>query len=62
MASAVSTRFYSAWRAASHPVELHIYSKGGHGFGMNKQGLPSDGWIDRFAEWLQAQGFLPEAK
>jgi acetyl esterase/lipase len=62
MASAVSTRFYSAWRAASRPVELHIYSKGGHGFGMTRQGLPSDDWIDRFAEWLQAQGFLPEAK
>jgi len=62
MASEVSTRFYFAWRAANHPVELHIYAKGGHGFGMTKQGLPSDGWIDRFAEWLQAQGFLPEAK
>ena len=59
MASEVSTRFYSLWRAASHPVELHIYSKGGHGFGMTKRGLLSDGWIDRFAEWLQAQGFLP---
>jgi len=54
MASAVSTRSYSAWRAASQPVELHIYANGGHGFGMNKQSLPSDGWIDRFAEWLQA--------
>jgi acetyl esterase/lipase len=62
MASEVSTRFYSLWRAASHPVELHIYAKGGHGFGMTKQGLPSDNWIDRFAEWLRAQGFLPDAK
>jgi acetyl esterase/lipase len=62
MASGVSTRYYSAWRAAGHPVELHIFSKGGHGFGMNKQGLPSDGWIERFAEWLRAQGFLPETK
>ena len=58
MASEVSTHFYSLWKAASHPVELHIYSKGGHGFGMTKQDLPSDSWIDRFAEWLQAQGFL----
>ena len=59
MASAVSTRYYSEWRVAGHPVDLHIYSKGGHGFGMHKLGLPSDRWIDRFAEWLQAQGFLP---
>ncbi len=61
MASGVSTRFYAAWRAAGHPVELHIYAKGGHGFGMRKQGLPSDHWIDRFNEWLQAGGFLPHA-
>ncbi len=40
MASEVSTRFYSVWRAADRPVELHIYSKGGHGFGMRRQGLP----------------------
>jgi acetyl esterase/lipase len=59
MASAVSTRCYTAWRAAGHLVELHIYAKGGHGFGMNQQGLPSDRWIERFADWLQAQGFLP---
>ncbi len=61
MASGVSTRFYSAWRDAGHPVELHIYAQGGHGFGMNRQGLPSDSWLERFAEWLHAQGFLPPA-
>lgn len=55
MASAVSTRFYSAWRAAGRPVELHIYAKGGHGFGMNQQSLPSDHWIERFADWLQGK-------
>jgi acetyl esterase/lipase len=58
MASAVSTRFYTEWRAAGRPVELHIYAKGGHGFGMNQSGLPSDFWIERFADWLQALGFL----
>jgi acetyl esterase/lipase len=48
----------SAWRAAGHPVELHIYTQGGHGFGMRKRGLPVDHWIDRFGEWLAVQGFL----
>ncbi len=56
---AFSTRIYTAWQAAGKPAELHIYSRGGHGFGMNKLGLPVDGWIERFAEWLQAQGLLP---
>lgn len=58
MAASASTRLYAEWRAAGRPVELHIYSKGGHGFGMNKQGLPADTWIERFGDWLQAQGLL----
>jgi acetyl esterase/lipase len=53
-----SVALYRAWRAAGQPVELHIYSQGGHGFGMRKQGLPADHWIDRFGEWLQLQRFL----
>ncbi len=48
-----SVALYRAWRAAGQPVELHIYAQGGHGFGMRKQGLPADHWIDRFGEWLQ---------
>jgi acetyl esterase/lipase len=62
MASGVSTRYYAEWRAAGKPVELHIYAKGGHGFGMNQQGLPADTWIERFGEWLEGQGFLPGRK
>lgn len=58
LVSGASLPLYSAWKAAGHPVELHIYAQGGHGFGMKKQGLPSDHWIDRFGDWLQSQGFL----
>lgn len=46
-------RLYAAWRAVGRPAELHLYARGGHGFGMLQQGLPSDHWIDRFWEWLQ---------
>jgi hypothetical protein len=35
-----------------------MYAKGGHGFGMRKQGLPSDHWIERFGEWLAMLGWL----
>jgi acetyl esterase/lipase len=55
----VSISLYSAWKSVGRPAELHLYAKGGHGFGLNPQGLPSDGWIDRFWEWLQAEGFAP---
>jgi acetyl esterase/lipase len=52
MATSNSIRLYSEYKAAGHAVELHIYSRGAHGFGMTKQGLPSDTWIERFADWL----------
>ncbi len=57
-ASLGSIRLCSEWKTAGKPVELHIYSKGGHGFGMNKRGLPVDTWIDRFGDWLNVQGLL----
>ena len=43
---------------AGKSAELHLYAKGGHGFGMRKQNLPSDRWIERFADWMGAQGWL----
>ena len=51
-----SVDIYKDWTAAKKPAELHLYSKGGHGFGMRKQNLPTDHWIERFADWLEAQG------
>lgn len=53
-----SVKLYSQWIAAKKPAEMHLYSKGGHGFGMKKQNLPSDQWIDRFGDWLGLQGLL----
>lgn len=51
-----SIELYSSWLKANKPVALQMYSKGGHGFGMKKQGLPSDTWIARFHDWSVAQG------
>jgi len=53
-----SAALYRDWTAAGGSAELHLYAAGGHGFGMGTQGLPSDHWIERFAEWMNAQGFL----
>ena len=55
----VSVRLYSAWKAAGCSAELHLYAQGGHGFGLLQQGLPSDHWIDRFWDWLEAQSLVP---
>lgn len=44
------------WMAAGAPTELHLYESGGHGFGLAKQGAPTDTWTERFHEWLVAHG------
>lgn len=49
---------YTSWVAAKHSAELHIYAQGGHGFGTNKQNLPTDTWTERFTEWMALEGFL----
>jgi len=54
----VAVGFYYKWLQAKKPAELHMYAKGGHGFGMRKQNLPTDYWIDRFAEWMEMQGWM----
>ena len=56
-----NSSLYEAWYTAGRRAELHLYAHGGHGFGVTPQGLPVDGWIDRFWEWLQAEGFVPGA-
>ncbi len=58
LAASNCARLYLTWKGAGKSSELHIYAKGGHGFGMNKQGLPVDSWIERFGSWLDAQGLL----
>ncbi|MFK7812159.1 MAG: alpha/beta hydrolase [Maribacter sp.] len=53
-----SIKLYSSWLKANKPVALQMYAKGGHGYGMKKQGLPSDDWIKRFHEWAIAQSII----
>jgi acetyl esterase/lipase len=61
-----NAELYTKWVTAKQSAELHLYAKGGHGFGMRKQNLPSDTWIERFNDWLGLNGFLkpidPKAK
>jgi acetyl esterase/lipase len=54
-------KFHEALTSAGHKPEVHIFSAGGHGFGMRKQGTSSDHWIDAFYYWLEAQGLTRQA-
>ena len=53
-----SVHIYEKWVDAKQPAELHMYEKGRHGFGMHKQNLPVDTWIERFGDWLEMQGLI----
>jgi acetyl esterase/lipase len=48
----------SAWQKAGKPVELHFFAKGGHGFGMARQGATSDLWSEEFLAWMRMQGLI----
>jgi len=57
-----SIDLYNKWLQSKQPVELHMYVKGGHGFGMRTQNIPTDNWIDRLGEWLATMGFMKPLK
>jgi dienelactone hydrolase len=47
----------AAWRNAGLPAELHLFEQGGHGFGVNRSGLPVDAWPEQLWSWLESHGF-----
>ncbi len=49
--------FYQACIKAKVPVEMHLYPKGGHGYGLHNPSTP-DQWMDRVANWLEGQGLV----
>lgn len=44
---------HADWSAAERSSELHVFARGQHGFGLVKQGMPSDLWTDLFMAWLR---------
>ena len=53
-----SVTMYLAMKRAGVPTELHVYTTGGHGFGVRKVGHPCEGWTERCVEWLGKQAIL----
>ena len=49
-----SIAFYTALRKAKVKTEMHIYEKGGHGFGLGKGKGPVEGWPDVCSKWILA--------
>jgi acetyl esterase/lipase len=47
----------AALRAGGVPVETHLFTHGGHGFGLRQVvGKPAEAWPELFVRWAQTQG------
>ena len=53
-----SLLFALALRQAGIPLELHLYERGRHGFGMGGDDPVLSGWPAQCAAWLRTRGFL----
>lgn len=53
-----SALFYLAMQRAKRPCELHIFAKGGHGFGMKEIPQRIGGWPDLARDWMRETNLL----
>lgn len=51
-----SINYYLALKESKVPVEMHLYEKGGHGFGLGKENT-SQFWIKDCENWLKMNTF-----
>lgn len=50
--------YYVALKNAKVPAEMHLYPKGGHGYGLRRTADEVTTWPDRVGDWLKASGWL----
>ncbi len=53
-----SVAMFVELKSAGVPAEMHIYSKGGHGYGLRKTENPVTQWNQHCELWLKASGWL----
>lgn len=53
-----SVQLFLALKKASVPADLHVYSSGGHGFGLRPSEQPVSTWPKRCEDWLKLRGLL----
>jgi acetyl esterase/lipase len=53
-----SLTYYAELQKAGVPVEMHLYARGGHAFGVRPKHLPIDDWPALVEEWLHTIGML----
>ena len=53
-----SLAYYAALKRADVPAEMHLYAKGGHGYGLRKGPDAVTRWPQLALEWLRSFGLL----
>jgi len=51
--------YFMALKNAKVPAELHVYTKGGHGYGLRRTSLPITRWPQLVDIWLHTIDILP---
>lgn len=54
-----SLTYYLALQKAKIPVEMHLYAKGGHAFGLRRTEDPVTRWPELAEVWMRTIGVLP---
>lgn len=50
--------YYLALKQQKISAELHVYPRGGHGYGLRRTANDVTTWPDRAADWMRTSGFL----
>ena len=50
--------YYADLQKAGVPVEMHLYARGGHAFGLRPGKLPVSRWPALVEQWLRTIGML----
>lgn len=53
-----AVQYFMALKKAGVMSELHVYSKGGHGYGLRQTALPVTGWPNLVDVWLKTIGVM----
>jgi acetyl esterase/lipase len=53
-----AVQYFMALKSAGVPTEMHLYAKGGHGYGLRRTDLPVTGWPDLVDVWLKTIGMV----
>jgi acetyl esterase/lipase len=53
--------YYAALKQAQVPAELHLFAKGGHGYGLRRTELAITGWPQLAEKWMRGLGVMNNA-